>query len=71
MAVIKEKIIENRVIIQSFDFRSLKYIHEKYPSIKTSMLIEDSDENDFDGQLNKLGYTPEYYSPNQTLVDDK
>jgi glycerophosphoryl diester phosphodiesterase len=71
MAVIKEKKIEERVIIQSFDFRSLKYIHEKYPSIKSSMLIEDSDENDFDGQLNKLGYTPEYYSPNQTLVDDK
>jgi glycerophosphoryl diester phosphodiesterase len=42
MAVIKEKKIEDRVIIQSFDFRSLKYIHEKYPSIKTSMLIEDS-----------------------------
>jgi glycerophosphoryl diester phosphodiesterase len=71
MAVINEKKIEDRVIIQSFDFRSLKYIHEKYPSIKTSMLIEDSDVNDFDGQLNKLGYTPEYYSPNQTLVDDK
>jgi glycerophosphoryl diester phosphodiesterase len=71
MAVIKEKKIEDRVIIQSFDFRSLKYIHEKYPSIKTSMLIEDSDEYDLDGQLNKLGYTPEYYSPNQTLVDEK
>jgi glycerophosphoryl diester phosphodiesterase len=71
MAVIKEKKIEDQVIIQSFDFRSLKYLHKKYPSIKTAMLIEDSDENDFDGQLNKLGYTPEYYSPNQTLVDDK
>jgi glycerophosphoryl diester phosphodiesterase len=63
MAVIKEKKIEDRVIIQSFDFRSLIYIHEKYPSIKTSMLIEDSDENDFDGQLNKLGYTPNIIAP--------
>src|SRR5204862_5876666 len=71
MTVIKEKKIEGSVITQSFDFRSLKYIHEKYPSIKTSMLIEDSDVNDFDGQLNRLGYTPEYYSPNQTLVDEK
>jgi glycerophosphoryl diester phosphodiesterase len=71
MAVIKEKKIEDRVIIQSFDFRSLKYIHERYSSIKTSMLIEDSDEDDFDGQLNRLGYIPEYYSPNQTLVNDK
>ena len=71
MAVIKEKGVEDRVIIQSFDSRALKYMHEKYPSIKTSMLIEDSDVNDFDGQLNRLGYTPEYYSPNQTLVDEK
>jgi glycerophosphoryl diester phosphodiesterase len=71
MTVIKEKKIEGRVIIQSFDFRALKFIHEKYTSIKTSMLIEDSDVNDFDGQLNKLGYTPEYYSPNQTLVGEK
>jgi glycerophosphoryl diester phosphodiesterase len=71
MAVIKEKGVEERVIIQSFDFRTLKYLHEKYPSIKTSMLIEDSDEHDFDGQLTRLGYTPEYYSPNYTLVDEE
>ena len=70
MAVIKEKKIEERVIIQSFDFRSLKYIHENFSSIKTSLLIEDSDVNDFEGQLNRLGYTPQVYSPNHTLVDD-
>ena len=71
MAVIKEKHVEERVIIQSFDFRTLKYLHEKYPSIKTSMLIEDSDVHDFDGQLNRLGYTPEVYSPNHNLVDEE
>jgi len=71
IAVIKEKGVEERVIIQSFDFRTLKYLHDKYPSIKTAMLIEDSDENDFDGQLKRLGYTPEIYSPNYTLVDDE
>ena len=70
VAVIKEKQVEDRVIIQSFDFRTLKYLHEKYPAIKTAMLIEDSDEHDFDGQLNRLGYTPEIYSPNHTLVDE-
>ena len=35
------------------------------------MLIEDSDEDDFEGQLKRLGYTPEYYSPNYELVDEK
>ena len=71
MAVIKEKKIEDHVIIQSFDFRSLQYLHEKYPAIKTSMLIEDSEEKDFEGQLQSLGFTPNYYSPNQTMVDEK
>jgi glycerophosphoryl diester phosphodiesterase len=71
MTVIKEKKMEDRVIIQSFDFRPLKYLHEKYPSIRTAMLIEDSDVNDFEGQLGRLGYTPEVYSPNQDLVDEK
>jgi glycerophosphoryl diester phosphodiesterase len=70
MAVIKEKQMEERVIIQSFDFRTLRYLHEKYPSIKTAMLIEDSDVNDFEGQLKRLGYIPQYYSPNHTLVDE-
>jgi glycerophosphoryl diester phosphodiesterase len=70
MAVIKEKKIEDRVIIQSFDFRTLKYVHEKYPFVKTAMLIEDSEEKDFNGQLESLGFTPTIYSPNFTLVDE-
>ena len=71
MQVIKEKQLEERVIIQSFDFRTLQYLHEKYPTIKTAMLIEDSDVNDFEGQLKRLGYTPQIYSPNYTLVDEE
>ena len=39
MAVIISKQIEDRVIIQSFDFRTLQYQHKKYPSIKTAKLI--------------------------------
>ena len=70
MAVIKEKKIEERVIIQSFDLRSLQYLHEKFPTIKTSLLIEDSEEKDFEGQLKALGFTPTIYSPNQTMVDE-
>ena len=71
MEVVKEKQLEERVIIQSFDFRTLQYLHEKYPTIKTAMLIEDSDVNDFDGQLKRLGYIPQIYSPNHTLVDEE
>src|SRR6266404_157379 len=34
MSVINEKGIKDRVIIQSFDFRTLKYLHQKYPEMK-------------------------------------
>lgn len=70
MAVILDKKIQDRVIIQSFDLRPLQYLHEKYPTIKTSLLIEDSEEKDLDGQLKALGFIPDIYSPNQSLVDE-
>lgn len=71
MNVIKEKNIGDKVIIQSFDFRTLKYLHEKYPDIKTAMLIEDSEDRSFENQLKDLGFTPNIYSPNHTLVDEE
>lgn len=71
MAVINEKKLENRIIIQSFDIRSLIYLHENYPSVKTALLIEDSEAKEFEGQIKALGFTPDIYSPNQTMVDEK
>ena len=70
MEVIKEKKMEERVIIQSFDLRTLQYLHEKYPTIKTAMLIEDSEVKDFESQLKALGFIPTVYSPNHTMVDE-
>jgi len=71
VAVIKEKGVEERVIIQSFDFRTLQYVHEKYPAIKTAMLIEASDERQFDKQLKDLGFIPTIYSPAHQRVDEE
>jgi glycerophosphoryl diester phosphodiesterase len=70
MAVIKEKGIEERVIIQSFDFRTLQYLHQKYATIKTAMLIEDFDKRTFDEQIGSLGFTPTIYSPAYQLVNE-
>lgn len=70
MKVISEKQMEQRVTIQSFDFRTLQYLHKTYPRIRTVMLIEDSDKTGFDEQLKKLGYTPEVYSPHFSLVTE-
>lgn len=71
MAVIKEKKVEDRVIIQSFDFRTLQYLHQKYPGIKTAMLIEDYDKRGLDVQLNALGFLPTIYSPAYQLVTEE
>ena len=68
MTVIKSKQIEDRVIIQSFDFRTLQYLHKKYPLIKTAMLIEDFDERGLRDQLKALGFMPTIYSPEHKLV---
>jgi glycerophosphoryl diester phosphodiesterase len=68
MAVIKEKNMEELVIIQSFDFRSL---HLKYPAVKTAMLIEDFDKRTLEDQLKALGFIPSIYSPHYSLVTDE
>jgi glycerophosphoryl diester phosphodiesterase len=68
MKVIYSKKIEDRVIIQSFDFRTLRYLHKKYPLIKTAALIEDFDERGIKDQLKSLGFIPTIYSPEYKLV---
>ena len=70
MSVIKEKRIQERVIIQSFDLRTLQYLHDKYPSVKTAMLIEDYDKRGLKDQLKALGFLPTIYSPEYSLVTE-
>ncbi|HEY0677678.1 MAG TPA: glycerophosphodiester phosphodiesterase [Chitinophagaceae bacterium] len=69
IAVIKQKKIEDRVIIQSFDFRTLQYVKQHYPQIKTAMLIEDNDTRSLEQQLQSLGFNPAIYSPHYSLVN--
>ncbi|MEO7983869.1 MAG: glycerophosphodiester phosphodiesterase [Bacteroidota bacterium] len=71
MDVVKEKQIEDHVIIQSFDFRTLQYLHQHYPGIRTAMLIEDFDKRKLDEQLKALGFIPTIYSPAYQLVNEK
>jgi glycerophosphoryl diester phosphodiesterase len=68
MKVIKENKMENFVIIQSFDYRTLQYLHKHFPSIKTAMLIEEPDKTSFSQQLDELGFLPTIYSPENSLV---
>ncbi len=68
MQVIKEKKIEERTIIQSFDIRTLQYLHEHYPSIKISYLFELPSDKTFAERLKILGFLPTIYSPDEKLV---
>jgi glycerophosphoryl diester phosphodiesterase len=70
MDVIKKAKMEKQVIIQSFDFRTLQYIHQHYPKIKTAMLIEDTDKLSFEEQIKKIGFTPNIYSPHYSLTNE-
>lgn len=68
MAVIKQKKIEERVIIQSFDIRTLQYLHSKYPEIKTAYLFEPPSDKALTERLKDLGFTPTIYSPDYNTL---
>lgn len=70
MNVILDKKVEDRVIIQSFDPRTLQIIHQKYPFMKTALLIEDFDKRGVEAQLAQLGFIPAIYSPAYSLVNE-
>ncbi len=66
MEIVKQKKIEKRVIIQSFDIRTLQYLHQKYPKIRTSLGIDEKE--DFENNIADLGFKPTIYSPYSVLV---
>lgn len=69
MNVINSANISDRVIIQSFDFRTLQILHKRYPAIKTAALVEDFDKRSLEEQLKALGFKPTIYSPHYSLVN--
>jgi len=66
MDVISSKHINKRVIIQSFDVRTLQVLHKTDTKIKLSYLVGKINVED---DLKKLGFTPNIYSPYYTFVN--
>ncbi|MBQ5983740.1 MAG: calcineurin-like phosphoesterase C-terminal domain-containing protein [Bacteroidales bacterium] len=60
--LLESKDLGDRLVIQSFDLRALNYMHEKYPSIFLSYLT--SKESSVETLLDKLGFIPDWWSPN-------
>lgn len=71
VAVLRQKNILNRSVIQSFDPRPLQVLHKNYPKIKTSFLVERDVADKVTEQLNKLGFTPDIYSPAFAVVSQQ
>ncbi|WP_407480917.1 glycerophosphodiester phosphodiesterase family protein [Elizabethkingia meningoseptica] len=58
MKIILEKGIQDRVIIQSFDPRTLEIIHKQYPKIMTALLVEKVDDKKIAQQRNHFENIP-------------
>jgi glycerophosphoryl diester phosphodiesterase len=58
-----------RLVIQSFDFRVLKYWHEKHPEVRLAALVENK--KTVDQNLNALGFIPSIYSPDFKLLTNE
>ncbi len=58
--------ITERSCVQSFDVRPLQALHQMAPAVTTALLIDNP--HGVEANLEELGYTPEVYSPNYTLV---
>lgn len=68
MGIIIAKGIEPRTMIQSFDIRALRLIHEKYPKVKTSYLVGKAAHETAQGYIDELGFKPDIFSPHHSLV---
>lgn len=63
MKVINKAGVQDKLIMQSFDFRTLQYAKEAYPDVKLAALIEGNDPASLTRHLEKLGFVPDIYSP--------
>jgi glycerophosphoryl diester phosphodiesterase len=69
MKVLQKKNMVDKVIIQSFDKRTIQLVHEQFPGVKTSYLIGGKEMESIPKIINDLGFVPDIISPEFNLVD--
>lgn len=67
MEVVDTKQIRDRLIVQSFDPRTLQILREQHPDVKIAFLARSN--TSLDDNLQWLGYVPDYYSINSPFID--
>ena len=70
LEVIEGANVQDRVVIQSFDPRTLQEVHRRNPKLATALLVGGNMAGKQDSLLQNLGFTPTIYSPNWHLVDE-
>jgi len=68
LAEIRALKIAQRVVVQSFDVRTLQEMRELAPEMCLALLVENRD--GLEKNLQRLGFRPEIYSPDVSLVDE-
>ncbi|MDJ1504533.1 glycerophosphodiester phosphodiesterase [Xanthocytophaga agilis] len=64
--IIKQYVPLERITLQCFDFRVLKYWKEKYPTVTLAALV--ANPRSVENNLADLGFTPQIYSPYYKLL---
>ncbi|CAM3643570.1 glycerophosphodiester phosphodiesterase family protein [Mucilaginibacter galii] len=67
MSVLKPHKLGSRLIIQSFDIRPLKVLHQKYPKVTLGFLTGDAKVS-MKKNLADLGFNPDFYNPHYGMV---
>ncbi len=62
-----DKKLGKRLIVQTFDVRSMEYIHTKWPEVALSFLTDD-DLPDIEAILASLSFKPAWWSPHYSVV---
>lgn len=70
MKVLLSKNLGDRLLVQCFDVRTLNYLHEKYPSVRLSYLVEDKDAT-FEELMSRLNFVPQVYSPESDMLTEE
>ena len=62
------KNLGERLIVQCFDTRALNYMHGKWPELTLSYLTEAEEGGDIGKLLDRLDFTPRWWSPESSVV---
>jgi glycerophosphoryl diester phosphodiesterase len=68
MEVIVEKGVEDRVIIQSFDERTLEVVNRDFPEVQTMINVS---KGTLEENMARFTFQPDYYAPVPALIDDE